>query len=76
MREFITLYSLQFVSYLNITLDMRAVAHEQYAIAAAPNLVAPVIASVSVNSVDDVLVAMNTRFCSSGQLVPRPLKNT
>lgn len=49
--EFATFFGLQFVSYLNITVDMRAVNHEQYAVAALTNVVAPLIAWVMVKRI-------------------------
>lgn len=44
VREFFVLVGLQSISYLNITVDMRAIAHQQYAIAAITSGVAPLIA--------------------------------
>lgn len=50
-KEFSIFFGLQFLSYLNVTLDMRAVAHQQYAVAAATNAVAPLIAWVMVERI-------------------------
>lgn len=46
-------FALQFISYFNITVDMRAVNHDQYWIAAATNVVAPIIAWVMVKRVSE-----------------------
>lgn len=51
VRSFCIYFLLQFVSYLNITIDYRAVAHREYAIAACTNMVAPVIAWVMVSRI-------------------------
>lgn len=44
-------FALQFVAYFNVTLDMRAVQHEQYAVAAVTNMVAPLIAWLMVERI-------------------------
>lgn len=51
MKSFAIFFALQFVSYFNITVDMRAVNHEQYGIAAVTNIVAPLIGWVMVERV-------------------------
>lgn len=51
MKDFAVFFALQFISYLNITVDMRAVNHSQYAIAALTNMVAPIIAWVMVERI-------------------------
>lgn len=51
MREFLLFFTLQFASYLNITVDMRAVAHQQYAIAMLTNACAPMIAWIMVRHI-------------------------
>lgn len=51
MREFTLFFVLQFISYLNLTIDIRAVAHEQYLVVTATNTLAPLIAWVMVKQV-------------------------
>lgn len=51
VREFALFFGLQFISYFNVTLDMRAVAHQQYYVAAATNAVAPLIAWMMVERI-------------------------
>jgi hypothetical protein len=51
VKEFAVFFGLQFLSYLNVTLDMRAVAHQQYVVAAMTNAVAPLIAWVMVERI-------------------------
>lgn len=51
VKELALLFVLQFISYFNVTVDMRAVNHDQYAVAAATNMVAPIIAWVMVKKV-------------------------
>ena len=53
MRTFAKLFTLQFISYLNITIDMRAIAHQQYVVAAATNCIAPLIAFIMIKAVHD-----------------------
>ena len=48
LRTFVMFFSLQFVQYLNITVDYRAIAHKQYVIVALTNLLAPVLSWVMV----------------------------
>ena len=51
MREFFTFFALQFVQYLNLTIDYRAIAHRQYAVAIATNVLAPILAWTMVRHV-------------------------
>lgn len=53
VKTFAMFFALQFVSYFNITVDMRAVNHDQYAVAAATNVVAPLIAWVMVKKIGE-----------------------
>lgn len=57
-REFLTFFGIQGIAYLNITVDYRAVAHQQYLVAALTNMVAPVIAWVMVRKIGE---ARNSR---------------
>jgi len=51
MRDFLLFFLLQFMSYFNLTVDMRAVNHEQYLIAGITNIIAPVIGWIMVEKV-------------------------
>lgn len=51
MKELALLFGMQFMSYLNVTLDMRAVAHQQYWLAALTNLVQPAISWMMIRAV-------------------------
>lgn len=53
VKEFTLFFGLQFISYLNITLDYRAIAHQQYAVAAITNIVAPLVAWVMVQKIGE-----------------------
>lgn len=46
-------FCLQFISYLNITIDYRAVAYKQYGVVAVCNVLAPMIAWVMVKKIGD-----------------------
>lgn len=43
MRDFVIMGTLQFVSYLNLTLNIRAISHEQYAVAALTDAAAGIL---------------------------------
>lgn len=53
VKNFVIFFALQFVSYFNITVDMRAVNHDQYGIAAITNIVAPIIGWVMIKRVGE-----------------------
>jgi hypothetical membrane protein len=53
VKTFLLFFTLQFISYFNITVDMRAVNHEQYGVAAITNIVAPLIAWVMVEKIGE-----------------------
>lgn len=53
VRDFFLFFTLQFVSYLNITIDYRAVAYKQYAVVAVCNVIAPLIAWVMVKKIGE-----------------------
>lgn len=44
LRTFMLFFALQFVSYLNLTINIRAIAHEEYAVAVVTDSIAPLIA--------------------------------
>ncbi len=51
MKEFFLFFVLQSVLYLNLTIDYRAVAHQQYALAAVTNIIAPILSWVMVKRI-------------------------
>jgi len=51
MTDFLLFFLLQFVSYVNLTIDIRAVNHEQYLVAGLTNIAAPLIAWVMIKKV-------------------------
>jgi hypothetical protein len=53
MSNFMVFFLLQWIMYFNITLDMRAVNHEQYVVAGFTNIVAPLIAWVMIKRVSE-----------------------
>ncbi len=44
LRTFMLFFALQFLSYLNITINIRAIAHQEYAVAVVTDSIAPLIA--------------------------------
>lgn len=53
MKNFFIFFALQFISYFNITVDMRAVNHEQYFVAMITNIVAPLIGWIMIKRVGE-----------------------
>lgn len=53
MRLFAFFFAVQFANYFINTLDVRALAHQQYVIAAAVNAILPVLAWVMVKKIGD-----------------------
>lgn len=51
MRSFLLFFAVQFVSYFINTLDVRALAHQQYAMAALVNALLPILAWVMVKKI-------------------------
>lgn len=56
VNAFWLFFSLQFVTYLNLTVDYRAVAHGQYAVVAVTNILAPVLGWVMIRRIGDAKV--------------------
>jgi len=53
MKEFFLFFVLQSVLYLNLTIDYRAVAQQQYAMAAVTNIIAPILSWVMVKKIGE-----------------------